>query len=168
MLTRLEIDGFKSFRNFAINLQPFQVLIGPNGVGKTNLFDAIVLLSHLAAGQNVEAAFDEGRGEIVEQFTMYPDGTHAHQMTFAAEILVSNNVQAQNGKTLKVASTRLRYELNLEGRIEDGREHVYVSREELTTIPESADKWIKENIPAKNRKAWALRERRPPYIETTA
>src|SRR5579863_6840387 len=42
MLTRLEIDGFKSFRNFAINFQPFQVLIGPNGVGKTNLFDAIV------------------------------------------------------------------------------------------------------------------------------
>ncbi len=167
MLTRLEVNGFKSFRNFAIDLQPFQVLIGPNGVGKTNLFDCIVLLSHLAAGQSVDAAFDAGRGEIAEQFTMFPDGTHAKEMTFAAELLVGDSVQTSNGKTLKVPSTRLRYELDLELRVEDGREHVYVRREELTTIPESADTWIKENIPAKNRKAWALRERRPPYIETS-
>jgi len=167
MLTRLEIDGFKSFRNFAIDFQPFQVLIGPNGVGKTNLFDAIVLLSHLAAGYSVEAAFDGGRGEIAEQFTMYPDGTHAQKIAFAAEMLVGNSVQAENGKALKVSSTRLRYEVDLESRVEDGRERVYVSREELTTIPESADRWIKDNIPAKNRKAWALREKRPPYIETS-
>ncbi len=46
MLTRLEINGFKSFDNFVINFQPFQVFSDPNGVGKTNLFDAAVLLSH--------------------------------------------------------------------------------------------------------------------------
>ena len=57
MLTRLEINGFKSFHNFAFDFQPFQVFIGPNGVGKTNLFDAIVLLSHLASGHTLDEAF---------------------------------------------------------------------------------------------------------------
>ncbi len=166
MLTRLEINGFKSFHNFAINFQPFQVFIGPNGVGKTNLFDAIVLLSHLAAGNTLDEAFAQGRGDISEQFTMYPDGTRARQMTFAVEILVGRTIEAPNGKMLNVSSNRLRYELDLDSRIEDGIEHVYVSREDLTTIPEAGDTWIKENIAAKNRKAWTIREKRPPFIET--
>jgi predicted ATPase len=166
MLTRLEINGFKSFHNFAFDFQPFQVFIGPNGVGKTNLFDAIVLLSHLASGLTLEEAFAQGRGEIAEQFTMYPDGTHAQQMTFAVEILIERTVQVPNGKALNVSSSRLRYELDLASRVDGGVEHVYVSREELTTIPEAGDSWIKEHIAAKNRKAWAVREKRPPFIET--
>ena len=166
MLTRLEINGFKSFHNFAFDFQPFQVFIGPNGVGKTNLFDAIVLLSHLASGLTLEEAFGMGRGEIAEQFTMFPDGTHAQKMTFAVEILVERTIQVPNGKLMNVSSTRLRYELVLENRAEDGIDHVYVSREELTTIPEAGDSWIKEHIAAKNRKAWAIREKRPPFIET--
>jgi AAA15 family ATPase/GTPase len=36
MLTRIEIDGFKTFRHFALDLEPFQVIVGPNGVGKSN------------------------------------------------------------------------------------------------------------------------------------
>lgn len=48
MLTRIEIDGFKSFENFSVDLNPFTAIVGPNGSGKSNLFDAIRLLSRLA------------------------------------------------------------------------------------------------------------------------
>ena len=48
MLTRLEIDGFKTFENLAIDFLPFTVVLGSNAAGKSNLFDAIRLLSLLA------------------------------------------------------------------------------------------------------------------------
>jgi AAA15 family ATPase/GTPase len=48
MLTQIEIDGFKTFKDFKVELAPFQVIVGPNGSGKSNLFDALQLLSRLA------------------------------------------------------------------------------------------------------------------------
>ena len=46
MLTRIEIDSFKTFEGFGLDLGPMQVILGPNASGKSNLFDAIRLLSH--------------------------------------------------------------------------------------------------------------------------
>ena len=37
MLTRIEIDGFKTFEGFGIDLNPFMVILGPNASGKSNL-----------------------------------------------------------------------------------------------------------------------------------
>lgn len=39
MLTRIEIDGFKSFRSLRLDPQPFTVTFGGNAVGRSNLFD---------------------------------------------------------------------------------------------------------------------------------
>ncbi len=41
MLTRIGIDGFKSFRDFKLDFPPFLVIIGRNAAGKSNLFDAM-------------------------------------------------------------------------------------------------------------------------------
>jgi len=48
MITRIEIDGFKSFSNFSMDLKPFQVIIGAKGSGKSNLFDALQVLGRTA------------------------------------------------------------------------------------------------------------------------
>ncbi|MEU7831014.1 AAA family ATPase [Nonomuraea sp. NPDC049129] len=40
MLTRIEIDGFKSFLDFELDVPPFLALVGPNSSGKSNLLDA--------------------------------------------------------------------------------------------------------------------------------
>ena len=48
MITQIEIDGLKTFKDFNVELAPFQVIVGPNGSGKSNLFDALQLLSRLA------------------------------------------------------------------------------------------------------------------------
>ncbi|MEV5896926.1 AAA family ATPase [Nonomuraea fuscirosea] len=41
MLTRIEIDGFKSFLDFTLDVPPFLALVGPNSSGKSNLLDAL-------------------------------------------------------------------------------------------------------------------------------
>jgi AAA15 family ATPase/GTPase len=48
MLTRLKIDGFKNLLGVDVRFGPFTCIAGPNGVGKSNLFDAIQFLAALA------------------------------------------------------------------------------------------------------------------------
>ncbi|MEU6711902.1 AAA family ATPase [Nonomuraea sp. NPDC046802] len=51
MLTRIEIDGFKSFLDFELDVPPFLALVGPNSSGKSNLLDALDFVrSALSAG----------------------------------------------------------------------------------------------------------------------
>ena len=48
MITSLRVDGFKSLKNFEISFNKgINVLIGPNGVGKTNICQSLILLSSL-------------------------------------------------------------------------------------------------------------------------
>lgn len=64
MITRLEIDGFKSLRELAVDLEPLTVFIGPNSAGKSNLLDALALLSRLAS-MSIKEAFKQGRGRAI-------------------------------------------------------------------------------------------------------
>lgn len=55
---------FKGFKKASINLfKPFTLLIGPNGTGKTNVIEAIELLSFIARGQPLYEIADVGRTE---------------------------------------------------------------------------------------------------------
>ena len=59
MLTRFEVSGFKNLRDVVVDFGPFTCIAGPNGVGKSNLFDAIQLLSALS-----RTSFSRAFGEI--------------------------------------------------------------------------------------------------------
>lgn len=85
MLTRLEVDGFKSFENLAIDLSPFTAVVGNNAAGKSNLFDVIQLLSNLATRDVAEAVKDM-RGEPLELFRLTPTG-RVRCIKIAAEVL---------------------------------------------------------------------------------
>ncbi|MCE2435816.1 MAG: ATP-binding protein [Candidatus Latescibacteria bacterium] len=55
---------FKGFKDVSIDLtRPFTLLIGPNGSGKTNVIEAIELLSFIARGQPLYEIADVGRTE---------------------------------------------------------------------------------------------------------
>jgi AAA15 family ATPase/GTPase len=56
MLTRLKISGFKNLVDVDIYFGPFTCIAGANGVGKSNLFDAIRFLSALADRPLIDAA----------------------------------------------------------------------------------------------------------------
>ena len=118
MITQIEIDGFKTFKDFKVELAPFQVIVGPNGSGKSNLFDALHLLSRLA-NMDLRSAFQEVRGEAGELFTKLPDGKSAHCMKMAVEMLLDRKVQDDLGGEAALKYTRLRYELELTIRLDE-------------------------------------------------
>lgn len=69
MLTQVSVDGFKSFKEFNIELKRgLNVIAGPNGCGKTNIIKFLEFLAYLAAGSLVEGVSRAGgAGSIFRQ-----------------------------------------------------------------------------------------------------
>lgn len=150
MITRIEIDGFKSFYKFSLDLQPFQVIIGPNAAGKSNLFDAMMLLSRLAS-QDLRSAFQESRGEAGELFTLLPGDHSRNEMSFAVEMLLEPSIVDSWGKNAEVTHTRVRYELKIVRTTDQrGLEYLKVGYERLSPIAPSFDTWTTNEM----RKLW--------------
>ena len=147
MLTRIEIDGFKTFDNLKVDLDPFTVLVGPNASGKSNFFDAIRLISRLATG-DLRTAFGGLRGEVWEAFRTTGDGQAAERMRFAVEVLIPATVVDSWGAKVDLANTRIRYEVAIRReRDRSGIERLYVDRENASTIRLANDAWRPTNQP---------------------
>jgi predicted ATPase len=58
MIERLAITNFKSIRHAELRLGPFNLLIGPNAGGKSNLLDALRVLQGAGSGFTVGEIFD--------------------------------------------------------------------------------------------------------------
>ena len=117
MLTRLKVEGFKNLDRIDVRLGPFTCVAGPNGVGKSNLFDAISFLAALADKPLVEAAStvrggDSRRGDVWSLFRRSGDRV-AERMTFAAEFLIPEKGEDELGQAAKASMTFLQYELEL-------------------------------------------------------
>ena len=66
MITKIEIDGFKSLQGFELTLKKgLNVLIGPNGVGKTNICQTLNLLSSIATEDLPETLLSMGGADAV-------------------------------------------------------------------------------------------------------
>src|SRR3954463_11407733 len=92
MLTRLKVSGFKNLVDVDVSFGPFTCIAGPNGVGKSNLFDAIRFLSALADQSFMEAARsvrdERGRtGDVRSLFHRVGDQCD-EVMSFEAEMIV--------------------------------------------------------------------------------
>ena len=74
MIKRVFIKGYKSFSDLDLPLSPLTVIVGANASGKSNLLDALGLLSRMATGPSIAAAYDDHRGLPLESFTMPPGG----------------------------------------------------------------------------------------------
>ncbi|RCG32237.1 DUF2813 domain-containing protein [Sphaerisporangium album] len=133
MITRIEIDGFKSFENFALDVPPFLVLIGTNASGKSNLLDALSFLSK-AAVQGLDSAVAAVRGDARGLFRRRGEGTRVDRMRFAVEFLLES---APLG-----LPTRWRYELDLAwAEPEDALEGIVVEGHQLVALSSAQDRW---------------------------
>jgi predicted ATPase len=56
----ISITGYRSIQRFHLDLGPINVIVGPNGCGKSNLYQSMCLLSEAANGRFAEALAREG------------------------------------------------------------------------------------------------------------
>ncbi|BBH10819.1 AAA family ATPase [Chromobacterium haemolyticum] len=56
----LSLKGFRSIRQLRLELEPLNVVVGPNGCGKSNLYKAVRLLHEAACGRLSAALAEEG------------------------------------------------------------------------------------------------------------
>ena len=151
MLTRIEIDGFKTFRTFSLDIPPFLVVLGRNASGKSNLFDAINFLKS-TADRSLAEAVSRIRGEPPELLHAATNGQRSSIMAFAVEVLLDDEASDDFGDVARVRHARLRYELSLElrparrgGAVEhatDRPERLFVRNEAVRLIRQKADPWV--------------------------
>lgn len=137
MLTRLEVDGFKSLRDFEIDLEPFTVLVGPNGAGKSNILEALGLISRF--GQyRVEEALKLGRGRASDQFWRHGEES-SQGMSLALEAVEPDNMV----RDMPLAGRR-RDQIQLTRRGVGASERVSVQRT-LQLIDAGDDAWLRSH-----------------------
>ena len=115
MLTRLEVNGFKNLVDFTLDFGPYTCIAGPNGVGKSNIFDAIRFLSLLTECTINQAALQirnagEDTGDIADLF-FSGSGERHERIEFAAEMIVGRRVSDDFGRKVEPSSSFLRYEV---------------------------------------------------------
>ncbi|ANF49498.1 ATPase [Chryseobacterium glaciei] len=145
MITQIKINGFKSFHNFEMTFTPFTIIAGTNASGKSNLFDALELLSKLADSDNIKKALQSQRGDFLELFSMYDKGIYADIMEFEVEMLINQKVKDAWGNEANLKYTRLQYQLHIRRFINNsGLEDVEVIHEKLVNLKkDNEDRWIK-------------------------
>lgn len=141
MITRLQINGFKNLVNADVHFGPFTCIAGINGVGKSNLFDAIRFLSDLMNMPLIEAAKSvrsEGQknSDIRDLFHKIGDN-YATQMGFMVEMIIPESGSDDLGQHATARITTVRYELVLSYRQSDSfhpQGILEISKEELLPI----------------------------------
>ena len=117
MLTRLKVSGFKNLVDVDVRFGPFTCIAGANGTGKSNLFDAIGFLSALADKPLVQAALSvrdkEGRSGDLRSLFHRVGNRYDDEMSFIAEMIVSEEGVDDLGQTARASITFLRYSLTL-------------------------------------------------------
>ena len=123
MLTRLAVSGFKNLVDVDVSFGPFTCIAGANGVGKSNLFDAIGFLSGLADRPLLDAALsvrDEGRGAADVRSIFHRVGdTHDREMSLHVEFIIPQEGVDDLGQQVSAAITFLEYELVLGSRYDE-------------------------------------------------
>jgi len=123
LLTRLKVNGFKNLVDVDVRFGPFTCIAGANGVGKSNLLDAIAFLSVLADKPLLDAALsirdDSGRtGDVRSLFHRVGDD-YAAQMSFEAEMIVPRSGVDDLGQQAEATITFLKYSVSLAYRKND-------------------------------------------------
>lgn len=111
MLLRLRIQGFKNLQDVDIRFGPLTCFVGPNGVGKSNIFDAIQFLRHLAEDEIHKAAEAirkpaEGSFSPLDLVTNHDPAT---TMRVVSDIIVPMEAEDDFGEPVTPTVTLLSY-----------------------------------------------------------
>jgi ABC-type branched-subunit amino acid transport system ATPase component len=111
MLLRLQIQGFKNLRDVDIRFGPLTCFVGPNGVGKSNVFDAIQLLRHLADDeiQKAAAAIRQPTDGTFSALDLVTNRDPSTTMRFVADMLVPRTAEDDFGQQVEPTASLLTY-----------------------------------------------------------
>ncbi len=174
MITRIQIDGFKSLLNTELYFGAFTCLVGANATGKSNFFDALMFLSKLADNTLVEAAKsvrseDQKHADVKDIF--YRSGNQfCERIYFEVDMLVAKSAEDDLGQKAEASITSLRYILELQLNDKNTqREPIEIRREELLPITQTETKsklyfapkaaWVESVVHGK-------RSTKAPFIST--
>lgn len=175
MLTRLKVTGFKNLIDVDVRFGPFTCIAGANGVGKSNLFDAIVFLSALADNTLLNAALsvrdDGGRTTDIRSLFHRVGDTYDTEMSFEAEMIIPHEGTDDLGQKVRASITFLRYAVTIAYRMDEtlpslGSLELIEEKLEQINIG-SASKYVKFPHEVKSwRKSVIQGRRTSPFIST--
>lgn len=140
MLTRLKVTGFKNLVDIDVRFGPFTCIAGVNGVGKSNLFDAIMFLNALSEKSLLDAAKsvrdEEGRTSDIRSLFHRLGNEFGKEMTFEVEMIVPQIGIDDLGQEARASITSLRYLVHIGYKAENGQKSggLELLKEELNPI----------------------------------
>lgn len=132
MLLRLRVRGFKNLKDVDIRFGPLTCFVGTNGVGKSNVLDAIQFLRALTE-HDIQTAAQLVRSPVSGEFgprELFYGADVSTPMSFEAVMLVPKLVEDDFGREAEPATTLLRYEVEL-GYVKDTSSRLVLNREVL-------------------------------------
>jgi predicted ATPase len=159
MLTRLRVKGFKNLLDLDVRFGPFTCIAGCNGVGKSNIFDAICFLGALARVPLLEAVLsirgERGRSGDIRHIFHHHGSDFDPEMEFVADMIIPQHAIDDLGQEAKATFTFLRYTLKLSYRSEEKKDKsispIQILFEELTYLPKGE---VNKNILFKPSREW--------------
>lgn len=142
MITRLVAKGFKNLVDVEVRFGPFTCIAGPNGIGKSNVFDAIAFLGALADKPLLEAAASvRGAGESARGIRNLFTAGGSGEIHFRVEMLIPLEGKDDLGQKAEASSSFVVYELSLRYQPSNGDDlgpEIRLVRENLDYITKSA------------------------------
>ena len=175
MITRLQLSGFKNYMNTDIRFGPFTCIAGENGVGKSNIFDALQFLSNLCDYQISEAiSYLRGKDGSRVQYSSVNDifqrleNQVNSKLSISAEMLIQRDGEDDLGQPAQATYNFLKYTIELKLiKTDDGQDKVILTKEELKPI-KKGDAW--KNLLFDHHYKWRNSviqgKRNVPYIST--
>lgn len=134
MLTRLKVSGFKNLVDVEVHFGPFTCIAGGNGVGKSNLFDAIRFLSSLSQMPLLDAAASvrDSKTTDIKSLFLHFGQSYGDTIKFEANMIIPKSSKDNLGRNAEATSTFVCYLLELKYKKED--DGLEIIREELSRI----------------------------------
>ncbi len=127
MITLFQVRNYKSLRNVDVRLRPFQILMGPNASGKTNLVESMTFLGDVLR-EGLDRAIEQ-RGSSIQDLVWQRRQEEGFEMAWIFQI------PDEIRKASKVPYTHLRYSFRVAVTREGLR---FVEWEDLYGLPSTA------------------------------
>ncbi len=181
MIINLKVKGFKNIKDLDVSFGPFTCIAGANGVGKSNLFDALRFLSALASKDNtlVDAALqvrdekNKKRSAADLRNLFYHDGEkYLDQMEFVIDMIIPKAGLDHLGQPASATTTSLRYHLviGMTMKEDESTGVLEIIREDLVPLKKSEIKPVLKKLGASNEWIESIlagrRQNATPFIQT--